>query len=121
MIKYILPSALLLLSSCIDDGDFVKHKLVATKGGNCTGREGEVKMVSNTNGERYQFDQCLPEGFTDADCKVSRQGDTVVVSFPAATGKTASFALTLDVDAKPRYHFIQLGKQLMTVIPTTAY
>lgn len=121
MIKYISVFALLLLASCIDDGDFVKHTLTATKGGNCTGQEGEVKMVSNTNGERYQFDQCLPEGFTDADCKVSRQGDTVVVSFPEAKGKTASFTLTLDVDAKPRYNFIRLGKQLMTVIPTTAY
>lgn len=121
MIKYILPSALLLLAGCIDDGDFVKHQLTAAKGGNCSGQEGQIKMVSNTNGERYQFNQCLPESFTDADCKVSRQGDTIVVHFPEAKGKTASFALTLDVDAKPRYHFIRIGEQLMTVIPTTAY
>jgi hypothetical protein len=121
MIKSILFFALIALASCVDEGDFVKHTLKATKGGNCTGAEGEVKMVSNTNGERYQFDQCLPDGFVDKDCKVSRRGDTIIVAFPEAKGKTANFALTLDVDAKPRYNFIKIGEQLMTVIPNTPY
>jgi hypothetical protein len=121
MIRSILPATLLLLTSCIDEGDFVKHTLQAEKAGNCTGSEGEVKMVSNTNGERYQFAQCLPEGFVESDCKVSRQGDTVVVAFPEAKGVTARFNLTLDVDAKPRYHFISLGKQVLAVLPTSPY
>lgn len=116
-----IPAALLLLASC-NDGDFVKHILQATKNGDCTGKEGEVKMVSNTNGERYEFTQCLPDNFTEKDCQVTRQGDTIVVAFPKARGgKTAGYQLTLDVDAKPRYHFIQLGEQLLTVIPTTPY
>jgi hypothetical protein len=122
MIKSILFFALIALASCMDDGDFVKHKLQATKGGNCTGNEGEIKMVSNTNGERYQLDKCLPANFVESDCKVSRQGDTILVAFPKAMGKeTASYQLVLDVDAKPRYNFIQFGEQLMTVIPTTPY
>jgi hypothetical protein len=121
MKRYGLYAAMLLLAGCFGDGDFVKHKLTAEKAGACMGSDGEVKMVSNTNGERYQFSICLPVGFAESDCNVSRQGDTVLVAFPEAKGATAKFNLTLDVDAKPRYRFIQLGKQLLTVLPTTPY
>jgi len=78
-----------------------------------------VKMISNINGERYEFQYCLSDGFDGKNYTIERSGDSLLVKFPIATGKTALYKLTLDIDAKPAYHHITLGAggQTITVLP----
>ena len=73
-------------------------------------------MNANFNGERYEFDYCLGEDFDGKDYKVERTGDTLFVRFPTQVGKPAMYKLTLDIDAKPAYHLILLGDQIVQVV-----
>ena len=74
-------------------------------------------MISNINGERYEFDYCLNEGFDEKAYTVERKGDSLVVIFPKSTSKTALYKLILDIDAKPAYHHIVLGDKTLEVSP----
>ena len=114
--KYI-QSALLLLffSSCSDS--FVNHEMKAVKIGACSTEITPVIMNSNINGERYEFNYCLDENFDSKNYTIERNGDSLLLKFPAATKKTTLYKLTLDIDAKPAYHYIKLGEQIITVVP----
>ena len=114
--KYLLTATIIfLLSSCSDS--FVNHELKAEKIGDCSQQVAPVKMISNINGERYEFDYCLNEGFDEKTYTVERKGDSLVVSFPTAGNKTALYKLILDIDAKPAYHHIVLGNKTLEVSP----
>ena len=113
--RYFVSLALLaLFVSC--SNSFINHELKAERIGECTMEKQPVNMNSNINGERYEFDYCLGEGFSDKDYKVERTGDTLFVRFPIPVGKTAMYKLTLDIDAKPAYHLILLGDQIVQVV-----
>ncbi len=103
------------LVGCVDDQPFVKHALMAEKKGTCTGQPADIKMVSNTNGERYTFTACLPDGYQPDKHTVTRNGDTLFVSLNAAG--QVQHQLTLDIDAKPRYNFIKIGEELLAIAP----
>jgi hypothetical protein len=75
-------------------------------------------MVSNVAGERYEFEKCLDAHFSKDMLKVSRQGDTVLVRFPKATGQTVLDKITLDIDSYPRYNFITIDDETIDVIPS---
>ncbi|UAY50784.1 hypothetical protein [Ferruginibacter albus] len=111
-----------ILSSCVDTGDFINHTLKAEKLGECSQPETPMSMNSNTSGERYEFHYCLPDNFDESKYTVSRIGDTVTLSFPEAKEgeKTALYKITLDIDAKPKYHFIKLGDKNNLMEVTTA-
>ena len=110
----------ILLSSC--SNSFINQKLQSEKLGPCTNEMPPVKMISNINGERYEFNYCLDEDFDGKNFTIVRSGDSLLVQFPAATKKTAQFKLTLDIDAKPAYHHIKLGdQQTITVVPTDKF
>lgn len=112
--KYISLIAIIVwLASCSDS--FINHELKAERIGECTQQRNAVKMISNINGERYEFEYCLEENYNGKDYKVERKGDSLVVSFPVATTKAAKYKLTLDIDAKPTYHHILLGDKLIEV------
>lgn len=114
--KYIFPAAVILfLSSCSDS--FINHSLKAEKIGECSGEVVPVKMISNINGERYEFQYCLNDGFNEKDYTVVRNGDSLLVQFtaPAAPGKQVAYKLILDIDAKPPYRFITLGQGGQTI------
>lgn len=116
--KYIVSAIVIIfLSSCSDS--FINHSLKAEKAGDCNNEFVAVKMISNINGERYEFYYCLDEGFDKKDYTVERNGDSLLVKFPKSGGKQASYKLTLDIDAKPAYHFITLGEggQTINVVP----
>lgn len=74
-------------------------------------------MISNINGERYEFEQCLEEGFDDKNYTVERKGDSLVVSFPKVGNKTMLYKLILDIDAKPAYRNISLGGRTIAIVP----
>lgn len=121
-IKYfsLLTTLIFLLSSC--SNSFINHKLQSEKLGPCSSEQLPTKMISNINGERYEFNYCLDEDFDGKNFTIVRSGDSLLVQFPAPTKKTASFKLTLDIDAKPAYHHIKLGnQQTIEVVPTDKF
>lgn len=75
-------------------------------------------MVANINGERYEFEECLPADFSTDRMTTSRQGDTVLVQFAKAGAKKALYKMTLDIDSYPRYHFITIGNNTFEVVTT---
>ena len=115
--KYISKLAMIvLLTSC--KGSFINHELQAERIGDCNQQEQPVKMESNINGERYEFDYCLEDGYNGKDYKVERRGDSLIVSFPKPSAKKALYKLILDIDAKPNYHHILLGDKAIEVVAT---
>ena len=109
-------AGIVLLSSC--SNSFINYELKAERIGECTEQRMPVKMISNINGERYEFDYCLNEAFNAKDYKVERKGDSLIVSFPKPEAKTALYKLILDIDAKPGYHHILLGDKLLEIVPS---
>ena len=112
--KYLLV-LVLFLSSC--SNAFINHDLKAEKIGDCALQSAPIKMISNINGERYEFNYCLEDGYDGKNYSVERKGDSLVVSFPKAANKTALYKLILDIDAKPAYHHIVLGDKTLEVSP----
>jgi hypothetical protein len=106
--KNILSCCLLFVFASCSDA-FINHKLQYEKTGACGNEENiPVKMLSNINGERYEFMSCLDENFDGENYLVERKGDSIVVSFSPAKEKGALFKITLDIDAKPAYKHIVL-------------
>jgi argonaute-like protein implicated in RNA metabolism and viral defense len=115
MKHFLTITTIALLSSC--SNSFINHELKAAKIGNCSNEVTPIKIISNINGERYEFEQCLDEGFDSKNYTVERKGDSLVVSFPKAAGKTALYNLILDIDAKPAYRSISLGGRTLSIKP----
>ncbi len=116
--KVIFFAAILgLCAGCDFNTNFVKHTMKATEAGNCTARTHRVDMTSNTNGQRFLFDYCLPAGSSNPSYTIGRKGDTLDLKF-AGEGQVL-YNITLDVDANPAYHFIRLGDQLVAVVKGT--
>lgn len=106
------------LSSCNDT--YVNHKLEFKKLGPCQDISAQVQLEANIAGERYLFNQCLSESFDEKGYSVDRKGDTLVVSFKNKTDEPkAAFALTLDIDASPRYSHIQIGDLVLAIGEST--
>ena len=104
-----------LIFSCSDS--FINHDLKFEKVGDCADFSPSIKMISNINGERYQFFSCIDEGFDGKNYTIVRKGDSVIVDFPkTATQKKSLYKLILDVDAKPRYHYIILDGRDLTIV-----
>jgi hypothetical protein len=75
-------------------------------------------MISNINGERYEFFSCIDDGFEGKNYTVDRKGDSIIVSFPkTASAKKALYKLTLDIDAKPRYSLISIDDREIDIVP----
>lgn len=105
-----------LLFSCSDS--FINHDMSAEKIGDCAVFSPNIKMISNINGERYEFMACGDEGFDGKHYTLVRRGDSVIVDIPRTTGKKQLlYKLTLDVDAKPNYQHIILDGRNVTVVP----
>lgn len=89
----------------------------AEKLGECTAYSPSIKMISNINGERYEFLSCIYDGFDGENYTLVRRGDSVIVDFPKTAQKKSLYKLILDVDAKPNYHHIILDGRNVTVVP----
>lgn len=82
----------------------------------CSRATGKFNMNSNTNGERYVFEECLGAGFSKDQIIVERHGDTVVIGFKEQQ-PSRLYELTVDIDTYPRYHFLTIGKTTFSIIP----
>jgi len=113
--------ALIIISCCFlfsCSNSFINHELKYEKFGDCSDYSQSINMISNINGERYQFFSCIDENFDGKNYTLVRRGDSVIVDFPkTANQKKALFKLILDVDAKPNYHHILLDGREITVVP----
>jgi len=93
----------------------LKHKLAFTKTADeCASGVWDYKLVSNTNGERYEFNACLAANY-NGSYTLNRRADTLVLTLPADTSQNTSalYKLVLDVDSWPAYSHIYLGAQLL--------
>ena len=101
-------------SSCNDA--HIDHKIGLKKMGACGENNPQIHMESNVMGDRYTFNQCLPDNFTEKDYAINRKGDTLLVSFKKADERPQNdFNITLDIDAHPRYAFIAIGNQVLAI------
>ena len=114
--KYIVFSLFVCFFAACKEEPHLKHKLAFTKDADeCLGGEFPLKLISNTNGERYEFKACLPQEFKGT-YTLDRVADTLVVRFPDTLQTTnAFFNIVLDIDAFPKYGHIKLGEQLVKV------
>ena len=99
---------------------FIKHELDYKKiSDECSGKDPMIKMNSNLNGERYEFEECLDYDFDGKKISVARRGDTVVVSFSKAQQKKARvlFSITLDIDSYPRYNYMTISDNTFPITP----
>ena len=104
------------LYSCSDS--FINHKLKFEKLGDCSGISESIKMISNINGERYEFFSCIDDRFDGKNYAIVRKGDSIIVSFPKTVSQQkALYSIILDVDAKPRYNHIILDERELTIVP----
>ena len=105
--------------ACNDTGPYLKHDLTITKlGKDCAARSETIGMNSNTMGERYEFEECLPAGFTKDKMIVERRGDSVIVRFPKNEQQQELYKLVLDINTYPQYHFITIGDQTLHILPS---
>lgn len=106
------------LFSCSDS--FINHDLQAERVGACAETVQPIKMVSNINGQRYEFFSCLDDGFDAKNYTVDRQGDSIIVTFPKTpAANKAMYKLILDVDAKPRYTTIIIDGRELNDVPSS--
>ena len=115
--RYILFAIVFLSFGSCTEEPHLKHNLAFTKIANiCASGVWNYKLISNTNGERYEFNACLAQNYNGA-YNVTKRGDTLVVDIPADTSQlqSALYKMVLDVDAWPKYSHIYLGSQLLKV------
>ena len=100
---------------------YLHHKLQFEKvADNCSGISQKFEMNSNINGERYEFNKCLPENFVKENVSFARQGDTVVVHFENnGNQKQSAFHIILDIDTYPRYNFLTIDGDTFIIVPTS--
>lgn len=102
-----------LLASC-EAKPYINSELKSEKLGNCSQEAIQYKVTANADGERYEFESCLPADFNDKNYSVVRQGsDTLIVSFPQK-GATL-YKVTLDINAYPKYHYVLLDGKMLEV------
>ncbi len=93
---------------------YLEHEMEFKKiASNCA--ESEMKMTSNTNGERYVVKECLDEDFNKEKMTVERRGDSVVIDFRNTSSKKGFFEVTIDIDTYPRYKYLILGENTYVI------
>ncbi len=85
----------------------------------CNDGDGDIKMNSNTNGERFEIYKCLDEDFSENKIGVNRNGDTVNIQFENQFKNKAFFKVTVDIDAYPRYSFINIDGTVTPIVPAS--
>jgi len=106
--------AIAVLSSC-ENKAFINSTLKVEKAGDCNQQTSPVQMDKNINGERYEFELCLPDNFDEKNFTVTRQGDTLFFNPTGTSANIALYKLTLDIDAYPQYKYIKLGDQILDI------
>ncbi len=108
-------SILFLLAAC-ETEPYIKHDLQFEKiADNCDNVNPGVKMISNIAGERFEFEACLPVGFSKEQLTVTKTGDSAFVNQP--DDGTVAYKLMLDVKSYPKYTSITIGGETYHIAP----
>ena len=82
MNKTLICALILTMIASCKDQPYLHHKLQLEKvADNCSSVSQKFEMNSNINGERFEFNKCLPDNFDKEQVTFAKQGDTVVVHF----------------------------------------
>jgi hypothetical protein len=114
MRHFLFPLGLAFLLSACDENQ-LNHSMSFSKSGPCTQLDPMVTLSSNVAGDRYTFNACLPDNFDGKAYDLVRKGDSLVLRFPESSQPKSAFALTMDVDAYPPYHFMVINGQAIQV------
>lgn len=109
----------LLAASCdVSHKPYFKHKIEMVKiGKGCAGKSDQFSMNSNTNGERYIFQECLDAGSDKNDVVIERNGDTVSIQFNRTGEGQQLYNLTVDINTQPRYNWLVVGNNTIAILP----
>ena len=112
-----LISIIIIFVSC-KTKPFTKHSMKFEKvSENCSGIDQKIKMNSNLNGERLEFQACLDADFQKAQLTSFRQGDTVMLKFNRIKSQQALYNIIVDVDSYPRYYFLSIDGNTFPIVP----
>jgi hypothetical protein len=114
IIKTCFLLAVWSFTGCDDGKDYIKDELSFEKEGPCSQLDPAVSILANTIGERYQFHECLGDNY-DGSRTVERHGDTVVVQFPKTSSTGSLYKITLDLNTRPGYGFLNINGRVMEV------
>jgi hypothetical protein len=117
--KTLLLAFLVLMISCdYKSKPYLKHDMKYEKiASDCVGQDGSVSIDANTIGERFVFQECLPASFK-GEYEVIRKGDTVEVKLGKPAEAKSLFRITLDVNTRPTYHFLNINGNTIPVTVT---
>lgn len=107
----------LFLASCGEEGYFKSSLQLNKVSDDCNDKESHFAMTSNINGERYEFNKCLPENYDEKNCSVRKSHDTVFVDFKNVQVQSTTYKATLDIDTYPRYNYIIIDGNAFVVVP----
>jgi hypothetical protein len=120
MKKHILFLAIIMGFIACKTKPYLNKKIsVARIAAICNEGDGDIKMNSNTNGEHYEIYKCLDDDFTEKMMGVTRIGDTVNIQFENQFKNKAFFKVTVDIDAYPRYNFINIDGVVTPIMPAS--
>ena len=110
---------MIFLVSCdVSHDPYLKHKVKLTKiSEDCSARSDMFSMNSNTNGERYVFQECLDAGGDIKNVLIERKGDTVSIQFKKNSSQQHLFELTVDINTKPQYNWLVVGNNTIAILP----
>ena len=118
MINKVLVVLLLMTVFSCKRKAYVEHKLKFVKvADNCAEQQTYFRLNSNFGGERYEFEKCLADNFSEDKLVSVRKGDTVLVNFPKPVDgqKTVVYHITLDIDSYPQYGFLTIDDDTYTI------
>lgn len=111
--------SLVLVSCDVKQDPYLKHKVELEKvSDNCSGKSDKFNMNSNTNGERYTFQECLDANSSDKNVIIERRKDTVSIQFKRTGQGTQLYNLTIDINTQPQYNWLIVGENTIAIIPT---
>lgn len=115
VILFLMACACTLQACDFKSKPYLKHELKYDKvAGDCYGMSDAVSIDANTIGERYIFNECLNASF-NGSYAAERRGDTVIVRIGEASQVRSVFRITLDINTRPTYHFIDINGKTMAV------
>jgi hypothetical protein len=107
---------MLFFSSC-DRGPFAEHEVELEKvADDCSQRQTYFRINSNINGQRYEFEKCLPANYDTKKVTSERKGDTVVVNFnTVAFDSGVVYHVILDIDSYPLYNALRIDDETYNI------
>jgi hypothetical protein len=114
-----LGGCIFLFSCNVSHDPYLKHKVKLEKlSESCSGKSDKFNMNSNTNGERYTFQECLDANSDEKNVIIERRKDTVFIQFKKTGQGTHLYDLTIDINTRPQYNWLVVGENTIAILPS---